>query len=270
LYTGVKILHTKSASMSRSVYESLVSEIIRGVHPSGSRLRESDIASRLGVSRTPVREALQRLHANGFIELTKDRGAQVAFWGDDEIDDIFELRTLLEGHAARRAAERGVEKLAELEELCAQMEARLPRLDQAAFDEITELNMRFHGVLHQSAGSRLLPSLLSGVIQVPLVRHTFHHYSTAELSRSFSQHRDLLAAVRAHDGQWAEAIMHSHVLAARASLLRRRADGAEDAHDEGQKTGPGQEGSPGRDERKGRDGGKGRDGDSGGGQSWHP
>jgi DNA-binding GntR family transcriptional regulator len=235
LYTGVTTLHTKSASMGHSVYESLVSEIIRGIHPAGSRLRESDIAARLGVSRTPVREALQRLQVSGFVELTKDRGAQVAFWGDAELDDIFELRTLLEGYAVRRAAERGVENLAELEALCDQMDVLLHQPDQAAYDEITELNMRFHGTLHQSAGSRLLPTLLTGIIQVPLVRHTFHHYSTSELSRSFSQHRDLLTAVRARDGQWAQAIMQSHVLAGRASLLRRKADAA------GETAGPGRD-----------------------------
>jgi DNA-binding GntR family transcriptional regulator len=228
-------LHTKSSSgvperaqRAAFVYEALASEIVRGIHPAGSRLPESDVAERLGVSRTPVREALQRLHENGFVELSRDRGARVAFWGDAEIDDIFELRVLLEGHAARRAATRGVEALADLEHLCDQMDALLDRTDQTAYDEITELNMRFHQTLHQSAGSRLLPKLLSGVIQVPLVRHTFHHYSKSEMSRSFSQHRDLVAAVRAKDGLWAQAIMQTHVLAGRASLLRRQADGEEE------------------------------------------
>jgi DNA-binding GntR family transcriptional regulator len=154
------------------------------------------------------------------VELAPNRGAQVAQWSDAEIGDIFELRILLEGYAVRRAAERGIDESAGLLELCDAMEQRLHKLDRRSYDEITEINMRFHRALYRSAGSRMLSALLSGVIQVPLVRHTFHHYTPHELNRSFSQHRDLIEAINARDGAWAEAIMHSHILAGQAALER--------------------------------------------------
>jgi DNA-binding GntR family transcriptional regulator len=203
---------------SARAYEGLRQEILAGTHAAGSWLREEELAASLGVSRTPVREALQRLQAEGLVELVPNRGAQVSPWSDTDLDDIFELRALLEGYAARRAAEAGSRELSGLLALCEEMEQRLENLDKQAYNEITELNLQFHRAVHLDSANRLLPGLLSGVIQVPLVRHTFHHYTPAELARSFAQHRELIEALGSGDGNWAESVMRSHVLAARASL----------------------------------------------------
>lgn len=216
---------------SARAYEGLRREILTGVHPAGARLREEQLADTLGLSRTPVREALHRLESDGLVQMTPHRGATVTSWSDEDFNEIFDLRVLLEGHAARQAAARGVD-VDGLRSLCAAMEQQLHALDEHAYAEITRLNLEFHRTVHRAAGERLLPDLLSRVIEVPLVRRTFSQYSTAELQRSFTQHRELVEALSLGDGEWAQAVMHSHIRAARATLLR--ADSRAD--EEGQPT----------------------------------
>ncbi|MFF5986666.1 GntR family transcriptional regulator [Prauserella flavalba] len=206
---------------SDRVYADLHREILTGGRVPGSRLREEEIAETFGVSRTPVREALRRLSADGLIELIPHRGAEVVRWAADDIEELFDLRCLLEGHAARRAAQRGEVDLERLRELCARMEAHLDDTDPRAADEITRLNMEFHRTIHR-AGGRALPDLLTRVIEVPVVRRTFDEYSAEELRRSFGQHRELVNALAAGDGDWAEAVMRSHLRAARASWRTHR------------------------------------------------
>lgn len=201
-------------------YEDLRAAIMKGVHPAGTRLGESRLAEQLGISRTPVREALRRLEADGLIKLTPNRGAEVVRWSAPDFDEIFDVRSVLESHAARRAAERGVADVERLRGLCREMEQCLADLDERGYDEITRLNLEFHRSVHRAGGDRLLPDLLSRVIEVPIVRRTFHQYSRAELERSFSQHRDLVQAIETGDGDWAHAVMCSHVRAARHALFR--------------------------------------------------
>ncbi|QGK70549.1 FCD domain-containing protein [Allosaccharopolyspora coralli] len=205
---------------SARAYEGLRKHILTGVHPAGARLREEQLAETLGLSRTPVREALRRLEADGLVQMTPHRGAQVTTWSTEDFDEIFELRTLLEGHAALKAATRGDVDVSGLRSLCEAMEQRLDALDDRAYEDITRLNLEFHRSLHRAAGERLLPDLVSRVIEVPLVRRTFDQYSAAELQRSFTQHRELVEALNAGDGQWAQAVMHAHIRAARTALLR--------------------------------------------------
>ena len=202
-------------------YENLRGDILSGVHPAGTHLREEVLAAAIGTSRTPVREALRRLHAEGLVEVQPHRGAVVAGLGEDDLDDIFELRILLEGYGARRAARTASsDDVVALANLCEAMEQCLGHPEPAKFDEIARMNLDFHMTLHAAGGNpRLLP-LLSSLMVMPLVRHTFDRYSPDQLARSFSHHRELVAAIEARDGAWAEAVMHAHVTAARSSLVR--------------------------------------------------
>jgi len=210
-----------SGTSSVSVYEVLRDQILRGDITAGSWLREGTVAANLGVSRTPVREALQRLHADGLVDLIPRRGAQVIQLSGADIEASYDVRILLEGEAARRAAEFAVADLALLRSICTSMERELMRDDSKSFDEITRLNMEFHQHIHQSSCNKILPSLLSGIVQVSVVLHTFRHYTQAELRRSFTQHREIVDAIEAGDPSWAQAAMRSHLLGARASLTRR-------------------------------------------------
>ena len=204
-------------------YESVLGDILSGIHPAGGWLREEELAASVGTSRTPVREALRRLHAEGIVEVLPNRGAIVADLTDNDLDDVFELRLILEGYGARRASTRAsVDQMTALGTLCDEMERRLGRSGRKRFDEISTLNLEFHRTLHQAGGNARFLALLPSLMIMPLVRHTFTRYSAAQLARSFAHHRELIVAIGARDPAWAEAIMRAHVSAARSSLRRQR------------------------------------------------
>jgi DNA-binding GntR family transcriptional regulator len=204
-------------------YSALRGGILDGRYGSGERLGEIEVADELGLSRTPVREALRRLGSEGLVEVQPHRSARVRAWTTQDLAETYELRALLEGLAARRAAAR-VEPgmLAELDDLADRMLAADPSRGHrppGEFTELAALNGRFHGIITAAAGSAQLAATLAGLVQLPLVMRTYHRYTPAALARSHAHHRELVDALRAGDGAWAESVMRSHVLAARAVLL---------------------------------------------------
>lgn len=211
---------------SDTAYQSLLTRILSGEYPAGTRLREEALAASLAISRTPVRQALQRLQAEGLVQMQHNRGATVVGYGDRQVDQILELRSMLEGYAARQAAAHiDEEQLAEMSSLCEAMEAELVTGSAPRFQLISELNLEFHRAIHTSSANQYLVSVISGIIRFPLVVRSFSQYSMEEMHRSFSHHRELVAALGARDGTWAESVMHAHVSAAHVSLRRTRIDG---------------------------------------------
>jgi DNA-binding GntR family transcriptional regulator len=204
--------------------QSLRDEILSGAIASGTRLGEADLASRLSVSRTPIREALSRLAAEGLVELQPNRGARVASWSTEQLREIFELRLRLEPYAVRIAVPRlGDEQLAELDELAAAM-TRLGKPGRTQqLEKLFELNRRFHGMFIDAAGSPPLAGALRGVTHAAVVHQNFHDYTADALKRSLHHHVEMVAAARAGDGDWAEAIMRAHLHNARATMIGGRA-----------------------------------------------
>ena len=203
------------------VYTRLRADILGGVHPSGARIGEAELAEATGSSRTPVREALRRLEVEGLVEILPHRGARVPGWTSDDLEEIYDLRMLLEGAAARRAADRIESKDTDrLAELCDLIEEAAEPGDRQDLDRVAELNAEFHGIVRAAAASARLVAMLNTVTQLPLVMRTFHRYSPDDLGRSFAHHRELVAALGAGDGTWAESVTRAHVLAAKAVLLR--------------------------------------------------
>jgi DNA-binding GntR family transcriptional regulator len=201
-------------------YEAIRARISTGDFPTGHHLREEELAEIIGVSRTPIREALRRLGAEGLVEYHKNRGAQVAAWSDQDLEEIFGLRALLESYAARLAAQRlQPAELARLTELADEMDAVTATGEDGYVDVISKLNNEFHQLVLAGAGNRRLSNLLAGLVQVPLVHRTLSRYSEEQLLRSMAHHRELVAAFGARDPAWAESVMRSHILAARNVLL---------------------------------------------------
>lgn len=186
----------------------------------GTPLREADLARDFGVSRTPVREALRRLEAEGLVEYQPNKGARVAPWANIDIYNTFGLRQRLEGYAAFQACgmidEGGIDKLASL---CDEMEQAAGSGSPQRFQEVTSLNNAFHRIILEAANDSRLIELMAAVVQVALVKHTFERYTPSQLARSFAHHRELVAAFRYRDRGWAESVMSSHVFHARAVLL---------------------------------------------------
>jgi DNA-binding GntR family transcriptional regulator len=194
--------------------------ILAGRIPAGARIAELDLARQLSVSRTPIREALSRLAAEGLVELSPNRGARVSSWTAEELREIFEVRLRLEPYAVRQAVPLLSEAdLAELGELAQLMLAvGQPGRDQAVA-EIVELNRRFHSLLIGTAGSPALASALTAVTHAAVVRQNFQHYGPDALARSLAHHLEIVAAARAREPGWAEAVMRSHLYNARATML---------------------------------------------------
>ena len=203
-----------------STARTLRDDILSGALPAGARLGEAELAGRFSVSRTPIREALSRLAAEGLVELQPNRGARVVSWSRDELAEIFTLRLQLEPHAVRQAVPKlDAGELAELGELAEEM-ARVGSPGRAQdLGAIVELNRRFHGRLIEAAGNPALAAALRSVTHAAVVLQNFHDYTPDALRRSLNHHVEIVAAARAGDGDWAEAIMRAHLYNARATMI---------------------------------------------------
>ena len=214
-------------TVSEDTYERIRIRILEGSYAAGSRLREEDVAAELGVSRTPVREAIRRLAAEGLLQVHANRGAEVVEYDHAELGEIFALRAILEGYGARMAAcaDPGPD-LDGLRHLADDMEALVtqPGGVDGMWQEIARLNNEFHRVILDSAGGDRLASAISPLVHMPIVHQTFRRYTPEGLARSFAHHRELIAAVEAHDPDWAESVMQAHIFHGRAVLTADRRD----------------------------------------------
>jgi DNA-binding GntR family transcriptional regulator len=205
-------------------YAALRAGILDGRYGPATRLGEIEIAAELGLSRTPVREALRRLGSEGLVENLPNRGARVRSWSADDLDEGYELRAVLEGLGARRAAARvtpeQLDRLASLADAMVTVDPSLGRRPPGDFAELAALNAEFHALIVSASGSGRLGETLAAVVQMPLVLRTYRRYTPEALARSHAHHHEIVDALRAGDGTWAESVMRSHVLAARSVLLR--------------------------------------------------
>ncbi len=196
--------------------------ILRGAYAPGSRLGEAELAEALGVSRTPVREALRQLAAEGLVELVPNKGARVVAWTPDELEQVFELRAQVEGFAAHQAALRATEDdVARLAELAA-AHASATAARNRDLERIYDLNAAFHSRVAAAAGGASLQGVLGGLVHTVVLHRTLHTFDDAAMERSSRHHLEIVEAIRARDGLWAESVMRSHLLAARAELLGPR------------------------------------------------
>lgn len=193
--------------------------ILDGTLMPGQRLTEESLARDLKTSRTPVREALRVLKAEGLVVSTPYHGSTVREYEVDDLDDMYQLRALLEGYAARRAAQRideeGVRKLRESSE-------RFVELGDATDENVAQIvteNVYFHTTILEIAGSARLTEIVRKVIELPLVYKSYHWYSPDQKRMSEHAHRQLVQVLAAGDEDRAELIMRGHIYDGRDVLL---------------------------------------------------
>lgn len=200
--------------MSRAgdrAYRGIRALISSGELPPGAPLREEYLAEKCGVSRTPVREALRRLEAELFVVRSETQRSIVADWSQEDVDEMFTLRGMLESHAASRAATRiGSAAVDELKTLNRDIENAVS-CDIPDIQIFLDRNREFHRVVLDAADSPRLSATLSTLIEQPVVRRTAFHYSRDQLARSAHDHAELIAAFTAYDAEWARAVMHGHI-----------------------------------------------------------
>ncbi len=198
--------------------------ILTGEYGPSDRLIEEQLAERLGVSRTPIRQALTMLEAEGLVEMVPNRGAMVCSFGVEEVWDIYDLRAVLEGYAARRAADRieGAE-LTRMRELAVEMEGLSGRSFAQHEEEIrllVTLNNEFHGIIVEASRNRRLKRLIRRTVEVPLVFKAFFWYTPHERVISNHCHRQILGALEAGDGERAEIVMREHIYEGRDFVIK--------------------------------------------------
>lgn len=205
-----------AAAVERA-YLTIREGIVSGAYAPGAHLTAQGLAGASGISRTPVREAMRRLHAEGLISFIPNRGAFVTRLDERDVVKIYDLRVVLEGYAAETAArEASPAQIADLEALARVMTA----VGDSDIDQIAGLNNDFHKRIVLAAANPRLEASLASIVEAPLVLRTFRRYSPGELRRSVSQHLELVEAISARDGLWARSVMTSHILAGRNALLR--------------------------------------------------
>ncbi len=199
------------------VYEALLDLITTRALRPGQHLVESELAGHLGVSRQPVREALQRLNTEGWIDLRPAQGAFVHEPTEEEADQLLSVRTLLEAEAARLAAANATAPgISELETLCAQGERAVREDDVEA---AVAANAEFHAKVMELAGNAVLTELAEQVGR--RVRWYYTPIARQRGKQSWIEHRELIAAINARDEQKATDVMRTHTEHTRLSYHER-------------------------------------------------
>ncbi|MGV7196300.1 GntR family transcriptional regulator [Xanthomonas axonopodis] len=219
--------HSSAAQTTRALL-SLRELILDGTLPAGTRLSELAVVQRLGMSRTPVRAALQRLCEEGLANALPGGGYAVQAFSERDVHDAIELRGTLEGLAARIAAERGVPamQLAQARTLLAQIDAIIGApLETVDFSAYVEANAQFHALLIAMADSDVLERALTRVVQLPfaspnglVMAQTGDADARLILTLAQDQHREVIAAIEHRQGSRAEALMREHARLAHRNL----------------------------------------------------
>jgi DNA-binding GntR family transcriptional regulator len=214
LHDGTPLTRNASSAATELIRQA----IIDGRLPPGRRLKEEELARELGISRTPVREALLMLHAEGLVDAAPNRGAAVRSHSAEDLDDLYQLRAVLEGYAARRAATRLPEDaILGLRESCARFDLLLDT--EAPMSDLVKENLFFHNTILESAGSARLGAMVRQVIELPLVYRSYVWYSPAQQRISAHYHHQITRALESRDAERAELVMKEHIFEARDLLL---------------------------------------------------
>ncbi len=204
-------------SLTSQVFHKLEREILEGVLKPGESLTELKISHELGVSRTPVREALLQLEQEGLVKITRNKGAYVIGISEKDIHDIYTMRMRIEGLASRWAAERISEK--ELKKLSEIVELEMFYAAKGDIVNSRNLDTSFHSVLYAASGSNPLRNTLKA----------FHNYIGRAREISFSsgdrasvaakEHFEILNAISSRDGDKAEELTILHIQNALKNLI---------------------------------------------------
>jgi DNA-binding GntR family transcriptional regulator len=218
---------TEMDGRSDLAYRFIRRAIAEGDFEPGSRLVEQRIGEMFDLSRTPVREALRALAADGLVVIERNRGAVVATMSETDIRDQYELRARLESLAAERAAARmdagGIGALdAAIADFDAGIELVSSGSPDAGLHRITAANSAFHQGVVEGSQHRRLSALLVHAVDIPLVYQVFRHQTRAESERSNLFHRMVRDAIVAGEPQRAGALMAEHIMQGRDCVLALR------------------------------------------------
>ncbi|WP_170327640.1 GntR family transcriptional regulator [Ruegeria arenilitoris] len=199
----------------QSAYQRLLDEIREGTLLPGERLRETELSERLSVSRTPIREAIRQLEADGLVTHIPRQGATVRSLDYAEIMELYEMRAVLEGTAARLAARAASD--VELDEL----DILNDRLAEAGTGpDAAQINRVFHATLLDAAKNRFLAKSMLSLQKALLILGPSQLLDSERSEAAVAEHRRIMAALKARDGSAAETEMRAHIQAAQRMRIR--------------------------------------------------
>lgn len=209
----------RTQSIADNIFSAIENEILGDVLEKGALITELKTCEKFGVSRTPVREALQRLKQEGLVE-ESGKGAVVIGITEEDIDDIYEVRIRIEGLAAARCAERiSVEELKKLSETVALQEFYAER---GAADHLRNLDSEFHRLIFSYCGSRTMETLLLELHRkVKLVRRVSVENPT-RAKEAVGEHRAILEAIATRDAARAEELTARHIRNAKENIEKTK------------------------------------------------
>jgi len=204
--TGVIRPLQRPVPLRQSVYDALIDLIVSGELPPGQHMVETDLARHLGVSRQPIREALHRMEAEGWVDLRPSQGAFVHVPTDSEVDELLDVRALLEaetGSLAARAASPG--QVARLREICAEGQAAA---EQGDVGRAVAANDSFHAEIAAIAGNSVLAELADIVGR--RVQWYYRMVAPVRAHDSWAEHREMIDAIEQADAGQAELLARRH------------------------------------------------------------
>jgi DNA-binding GntR family transcriptional regulator len=188
-------------TLREKIAELLREAIIQQKLKPGERVTELEIASRFGLSRTPIREAFRQLESEGFLQIVPRKGAMVAALDEKDIRDFYEIKAVLEGYAARKAADRiSDDDIDRLEKLNQRMRTCAEKHDIVG---LTAAHNEFHQLILEVCGNQKIIDVVGSLVR-QFLRFRFFVSASAELDQLLAHHDQVIAAFRARDGQAAE------------------------------------------------------------------
>ena len=206
-------------SLGGRVFQKIREDILNGRYKEHDELRENTLGKELGVSRTPVREALRQL---GLVTIIPNRGAYVTGISRKDIWDIYVMRSMLEGLCARWAAEHITdEQLDELEEAILLSEFQMKKESGFNASQVAVLDGRFHAILYEASGSRILSHVLTDFHNYVKMARVSSVVSEERARKSIREHRQILRAIRDRDADMAEQLANEHIMHVMQNLKKQ-------------------------------------------------
>jgi DNA-binding GntR family transcriptional regulator len=214
---GNRLRGSTRRSLASEIHTILRSQIVDGSIPPATRLSEVTLAENLGVSRTPIREALQKLEQEGLAERRHGLGLFVAGLTRRGATEVVGIRSVLEGYAARLAAERITPE--ELASIRAAHDDANRAIEAGALEELMEANTHFHDGVNAASHSDRCVAMIGELRDWVLRYRAEALVEDAARSRSYAQHAQIIAALESRDGQLAEELARAHIFDSMAAVI---------------------------------------------------
>lgn len=208
-------------TLRAQIVDSIKAAIATGRLKPGEKISETKLSLDLGISRTPLREAIQTLEAEGFLRVVPRKGAIVSDFSRKDIEDIYEIKANLEGLAARLAAERlSQSKIEKLETLNGQLK-KITLKGEGSVNRFFRLHNEFHDIFLKAADNERLYQLNCHLME-PFKRFRLSSLAiSGRFSQSAGTHDEIIEAFRAKDPQRAEMLVRKNILEGRDALIEK-------------------------------------------------